>query len=126
MSATFRSLYPLPGTVTGYVPVLHEILSWVANTGQPTYEAFVEWLDSQFESKRSTLNNYVQTLTRLEVVTLAADDHLDLTSLGHQILESSPEKQAQLLAEHLLPRYVGLLDILAIYAQAETELHLDQ
>lgn len=126
MSATFRSLYPLPGTSTGYVPVLYEILTWIASTGQPTYEALVEWLDTQYAGKRSTLSNYVQTLTRLEVVAPSSTGQLDLTSFGYQLLESPREKQTLLLAEHLLPRYVGLLDILAVYAKAETELHLDE
>lgn len=120
------SLAPLPGGNRNYLNTLHTMLTWLDAHPRASRRSFVAWVAGHFDTRATTVSNYIQTLTRLGAIQYSRrDKHLELTNQGHVLLNASENERRQHIITHLLGSYVGFHETLALFANASVPVSLD-
>lgn len=123
----FPSLGALPGGIGGYiVPGLVRLLTHITTTSDVNREQFVTWIMNEFEVRRSTAENHIPTLVRLNVVERRRDSQLLITKFGRQFLAADDTVKISIMADYLMQHYLALPEVLAVYNESESPLHLDE
>jgi 5-hydroxyisourate hydrolase-like protein (transthyretin family) len=120
----FNSLYALPNGAEKYIDTLNEMLHWIDQNKMPLYEDFFNWVETTYSVRESTVNNYMQTINRLDLVEKIQRDRIDLTKQGKKFLRLERNTQYSFLAEYLIRHYRGFREILSIYYEANRPVHL--
>lgn len=124
--ALFPCLGGLPGGTGCYiVPGLSQLLTQIATTPEMYREHFVAWAVTEFGIQRSTAANYIPTLVRLNVIERRRDKKLLITRFGRQFLAADDAAKISIMIDYLMPRYLALPEVLAVYGENDEVLHLD-
>lgn len=124
---TIGSLAPLPGGNSNYLHTLHIMIGWLDAHPQVQRERFVAWVVEYFGTGAATVSNYLQTLTRLGVIhPLRSKKLVELTEQGRMLLHASDDERRQRIIAHLLARYTGLPETLALFGKADEPVTLDE
>lgn len=126
MPEVFSSLAPLPGGNGRYLETLTQALLWLQETKQPTRATFANWFKRHYHAAPRSIDNYIHVFPRLNMIDIDDLGQISLTEFGNQIIDLEHSEQARQLIDYLMPRFIGLFDILAVYATAPKPIHIRQ
>lgn len=121
-----RAVWPLPGGNDRYLHTLDQILKWAASTEETNRETFADWFMSRYNVSDTTVNSYLRVVLLLDALESHDDGALSITPFGERILDAEGEAKAHTVIDRFMKGYLGFREVLAVYAQADGSLHLDE
>jgi DNA-binding Xre family transcriptional regulator len=122
-SELFQSFASLPKGPKEYIPSLLKMLEWVGKNKQPRVEDFNLWCRAEFGTSSDKSDHYRRIPQRLSLVTKTGQT-LRLTEQGILLISMPTEEVKQYILNVLLPRYIGLNEILSFFAKSKDIVHL--
>jgi hypothetical protein len=124
---TFLTLTPLPGGNSQYVETIDKMLEFFEGDIARTRNEFIAWAIAEFSVSRTSVNAYIQTLALLNLIERKQHRRLVLTDKGQSFLRTlNPEIKSEILLGELLPRFIGMFDVLLLVANAGDPISLDE
>ena len=124
MPEPFSTLTSLPGGNDRYLVTLLAVLRWVRDSAQPTRASLTDWFGHHYQSASNSSVNYINGLTRLDVIGIDGLDRIRLTAFGQRLLMLAPPEAAREVLDYLLAHCIGLREVLTVYLEAAEPLHI--
>jgi hypothetical protein len=119
-----QALWPLPGGNGRYLATLDYVIKWTAGSPGKTRADLSTWFMNQYNVGSGSVGSYLQVILKLGVLNIDADNMLQVTPFGKQVMEASGEDKASIVVERFMRYYLAFREVLAVYADALEPIHL--
>ncbi|MBZ0301232.1 MAG: hypothetical protein K8J31_15900 [Anaerolineae bacterium] len=126
MPRLFATISTLPGGTDRYLDTLMQALRWVAETPQPKRGDLLKWFSRHFHAADRSCKNYIQMVVRLDVIRIDGQQRILMTAFGRRLLTAEREEQSRLVADFLADHFIGIAEILTVYAAANRPIHVNE